>query len=87
LQRFGGDELDNVIGGWAAERTQPPVGRQRVVALDGKTVRGSAGDAADARHLLAAIDHRTAVVLGQVSVAGKTNEIPMFRCCATASTI
>ncbi|MGH3748732.1 MAG: ISAs1 family transposase [Micromonosporaceae bacterium] len=39
---------------------------------------GSAGDEAEARHLLAAIDHRAAVVLGQVDVAAKTNEIPMF---------
>jgi predicted transposase YbfD/YdcC len=77
LQRLDGDELDTAIGGWAAVGTQPPAGR-RVVALDGKTVRGSASDTAEARHLLAAIDHRTAVVLGQVDVARKTNEIPMF---------
>jgi predicted transposase YbfD/YdcC len=78
VQRLDGDELDTVIGGWAAARTEPPAGRRRVVALDGKTVRGSARDTADARHLLAAIDHRSAVVLGQVNVPGKTNEIPMF---------
>ncbi|MDQ3764107.1 MAG: ISAs1 family transposase [Actinomycetota bacterium] len=78
LQRLDGDGLETVIGGWAAECTQPPAGRRRVVALDGKTVRGLASDTADARHLLAAIDHRTAVVLGQVNVASKTNEIPMF---------
>ena len=78
LQRLDGDELDLAIGGWAAVHTKPPAGRRRVVALDGKTVRGSASDAADARHLLAAIDHRSAVVLGQVNVASKTNEIPMF---------
>jgi DDE family transposase len=78
LQRLDGDELDTAIGGWAAARTAPPAGRRRVVALDGKTVRGSASDTAQARHLLAAIDHRTAVVLGQVNVASKTNEIPMF---------
>jgi hypothetical protein len=78
LQRLDGDELDIAIGGWAAAHTTPPAGRRRIIALDGKTVRGSASDAADARHLLAAIDHRTAVVLGQVNVASKTNEIPMF---------
>jgi predicted transposase YbfD/YdcC len=49
-----------------------------VLAVDGKTVRGSAGDEQAARHLLAVIDHRAAVVLGQVDVASKTNEIPMF---------
>jgi hypothetical protein len=78
LQQLDGDELDTAIGGWAAVCTEPPAGRRRVVALDGKTVRGSASDTADARHLRAAIEHRTAVVLGQVNVASKTNEIPMF---------
>lgn len=78
LQRLDGDELDDAIGRWAAARTEPPAGRRRVIALDGKTVRGSASDTAEARHLLAAIDHRSAVVLGQVNVERKTNEIPMF---------
>ena len=30
------------------------------------------------RHLLAALDHARGVVLGQVDVEAKTNEIPMF---------
>jgi hypothetical protein len=34
--------------------------------------------AAPARHLLAALDHAHGVVLGQVDVGAKTNEIPMF---------
>jgi len=33
-----------------------------------ETVRGSASDTPETRHLLAAIDHRTGVVLGQVPV-------------------
>jgi predicted transposase YbfD/YdcC len=77
LQRLNGDELDTVIGAWAAARTEPPLGRRRAISVDGKTVRGSGG-AGDARHLLAAIDHRAGVVLSQVDVATKTNEIPMF---------
>jgi hypothetical protein len=39
--------------------------------MDGKTIR-------DRRHLLAAFDHSHSVVLGQVEVGAKTNEIPMF---------
>lgn len=78
LQRLDGDTLDTAIGTWAAAATQPPAGARRAVAIDGKTVRGSAGSAGQPRHLLAAIDHRAGVVLGQVDVAGKTNEIPMF---------
>lgn len=70
--------LDTAIGRWAAVRTEPPVGKRRAVAIDGKTVRGSAGHGIDARHLLAAIDHCAGVVLGQVEVASKTNEITQF---------
>jgi len=51
LQRLDGDELDSAIGGWALACTQPPVGTRRAVAIDGKTVRGSAnGDDVSARH-------------------------------------
>lgn len=78
LQRLNGDTLDAALGHWAAACTEAPAGRRRVVAIDGKTVRGSASASADARHLLAAIDHHAGVVIGQVEVAGKTNEIPMF---------
>jgi predicted transposase YbfD/YdcC len=78
LQRLDGDKLDTAIGNWAVVRTEPPTGKRRAVAIDGKTVRGSAGHATDARHLLAAIDHRAGVVLGQVDVASKTNEITQF---------
>ena len=74
LQRLDGDEVDTVIGRWAAGRTMPPPGTRRVVAIDGKTLRGSACVGQPARHLLAGIDHRTGVVLGQVDVDGKTNE-------------
>lgn len=78
LQRLDGDEVNTAIGGWAAARTQLPAGTRRVLAVDGKTVRGSGGGAQDARHLLAAVDHHAGVVLGQVDVEAKTNEIPMF---------
>ena len=46
--------------------------------MDGKTLRGSRRDGEDGRHLLAAFDHAHGVVLGQVEVGAKTNEIPMF---------
>lgn len=57
-------------------------GRRRALAIDGKTVRGSRASGPDgeqpARHLLAVIDQHTRVVLGQVSVDGKTSEISRF---------
>ena len=77
LQSLQGDKLDAVLGGWAACQTDR-CGVRRAVAVDGKTVRGSRGAQGPARHLMAAIDHHTGVVIGQVDVPGKTNEIPMF---------
>jgi hypothetical protein len=49
-----------------------------VIAVDGKTLRGSAHDGDGGRHLLAALDQAHGVLLGQVEVGAKTNEIPMF---------
>ena len=51
---------------------------RRAVAVDGKTLRESGVANGPGRHLLAALDHRYGVVLGQVDVEAKTNEIPMF---------
>jgi predicted transposase YbfD/YdcC len=78
LQRLDADRLDDALGAWAAARATPPAGRRRRVAVDGKTLRGSTGSAAAARHLLAALDHDHGVVLGQVDVEAKTNEIPQL---------
>jgi len=78
LQRVDPRELDLLLGRWAQQRTRPVDGL-RVVAVDGKTLRGSGrGDAGTQRHLLAAFDHTHGVVLGQVDVAAKTNEVPML---------
>ena len=77
LQNLAGDTLDAMLGEWAACHTDG-FGVRRAVAVDGKTVRGSRGAQGPARHLMAAIDHHAGVVIGQVDVPGKTNEIPMF---------
>lgn len=65
--------FDRVVGQWTAEHGDS-VGR--AVALDGKTLRGSADGAAKAVHLLAALLHHEAVVTAQMAVPDKTNEIP-----------
>jgi predicted transposase YbfD/YdcC len=78
LQRLDADAFDELAGGWAAQRTAPQPGARRVIAVDGKTLRGSGGDQQPACHLLAALDHAQGVVLGQVEVGAKTNEIPLF---------
>jgi predicted transposase YbfD/YdcC len=73
------DRLDEALGGWAAARTTPPAGKRRHIAVDGKTLRGSRHGDTAGRHLLAALDHHSGVVLGQVDVDAKTNEIPRLR--------
>jgi predicted transposase YbfD/YdcC len=78
LQRLDADAFDDLAGQWAAARTAPGPGSRRVIAVDGKTLRGSGHGERDSRHLLAAFDHVHGVVLGQVEVGAKTNEIPLF---------
>ncbi len=77
LQNLEGDTLDAMLGQWAAGQAGGG-GARRAIAVDGKTVRGSRGAPGPARHLMAAIDHHAGVVIGQVDVPGKTNEISMF---------
>jgi DDE_Tnp_1-associated/Transposase DDE domain len=48
------------------------------IAVDGKTVRGAVDAEGRQVHLLAAATHQDSLVLGQVEVGAKTNEIPMF---------
>ena len=57
LQNLDADALDKSAGTWAQQRTAPSPGTRRLVAVDGKTLRGSGTAAAPARHLLAALDH------------------------------
>ena len=47
---------------------------QRVVAIDGKTLRGSQGHQLPGVHLLAAYSRDVGAVLAQLAVPGKTNE-------------
>jgi hypothetical protein len=43
LQSLDADAFDDMVGAWAQQRTAPPPGRRGRVAVDGKTLRGSAG--------------------------------------------
>jgi len=58
-----------------------------VIAVDGKTARGARTGQGRAVHLLAALDTRTGVVLGQAVVDGKTNETTLSARCLTGSTL
>jgi predicted transposase YbfD/YdcC len=72
------DVLDGVLGAWFWTRTATVEGR-RVIAIDGKTVRGARTATSDAPHLVAAFDQTAGAVLGQLAVASKSNEIPALR--------
>ncbi len=76
--RVDADTLDAVIGAFCWSRTRV-VGGRRVIALDGKTVRGARTPTRAAPHLIAAFDHTAGAVLGQVATAAKSNEIPAAR--------
>ena len=80
--RLDTDALDRVLGAWLWTGTRVVAGR-RVIAIDGKTVRGARARTghrqACAPHLLAAFDHAAAVVLGQLAIKAKSNDVPRVR--------
>jgi predicted transposase YbfD/YdcC len=75
--------VDAVIGAWlarqsAARSSDTDPSALVAIAVDGKTVRGATDIEGNQVHLLAAATHTDALVVGQVEVGAKTNEIPMF---------
>ena len=70
--------LDRQLALYAWTRTRD-IGGRRVIAVDGKTIRGARAQGGSAPHLVAALDHAAGVVLGQIAVADKSNEIPAVR--------
>ena len=71
------DKLDELIGAWMWLRTSMISGR-RVIAFDGKTLRGARDAAGNLVHLLAGLCQHTGTVLAQLAVGAKTNEIPLL---------
>ena len=83
LVRIDAETLSAVLADWLCSRLPPapaPVGRRarRVVAIDGKVLRGAWLPGGGQVHLLSAYDTTTGVVLAQVQVTAKSNEIPAF---------
>lgn len=76
LQQLDANALDAQIGQWIVRHY--PLARQ-AIAVDGKSLRGAHDCGQAVPHLLSAILHQEAVVLGQVAVEEKTNEIPKLR--------
>lgn len=72
-------ELEQRLASWAEQVLQlfEPVSPSclEAVAVDGKSLRGSRKQGAQDTHLLSAVSHRLGIVLQQVAVDDKSNEI------------
>jgi predicted transposase YbfD/YdcC len=81
LSRLDPTDLDARLGAYftALATAQPGSGALVPVALDGKTLRGARRAGAAATHLVSVFAHRVRLVLGQLAVAEKSNEIPCVR--------
>jgi predicted transposase YbfD/YdcC len=76
LQTVDGALLDTAIGAWLAGCA----GSVTVIAVDGKTVRGTCDETGQGGvHLLSAMTHDSGIVVSQREVADKTNEITCFQ--------
>lgn len=78
LARIDGDALDRAVGRWLADR-RPKTTGLRGLAVDGKSLRGAAKANGRKIHLLAAMKHATGLILAQLDVGEKTNEITCFQ--------
>lgn len=82
LIRIDADVLSQVLARWLRTRVGPVVVAGRrwrlVIAVDGKVARGARLPDGRQVHLLSAYDTSTGIVLAQVQIAAKSNEIPAF---------
>ena len=68
--------MDHALREWVAQYSKPGT----PVALDGKDVRGASKQIkGERRMMVAAVEHTSGLVLGQVQVGSKTNEISAVR--------
>jgi hypothetical protein len=79
LIRLDAEVLSQVLARWLRDRAGPVViaGRRwrLVIAVDGKVARGARLPDGRQVHLLSAYDTSTGIVLAQVQIAAKSNEI------------
>jgi predicted transposase YbfD/YdcC len=68
------DELEQVSSTYLSRKK--PFGKQVLVAIDGKVVRGTLDDQQNGTYLLAAYLPSEGIVLMEVAIAGKGSEIP-----------
>lgn len=74
LKSIDPDELDQITCRWVADHST-----SNAIALDGKTLRGSKHKDSPPVHLLGSLSHGEGVVVSQVQVGDKTNEIRAFK--------
>ncbi|MCX4642000.1 MULTISPECIES: ISAs1 family transposase [unclassified Streptomyces] len=88
LERLDGDALDAAVSAWLARRHREttPVNekgdgrpQRRAIAVDGKSLRGSARLDRPRRHLLSAVTHERPLTLAQAEIGAKTNETTHFK--------
>ncbi|MEU7875824.1 ISAs1 family transposase [Dactylosporangium sp. NPDC049140] len=85
LERIDGDALDRAIGAYLADRHRTEVDNddrpwpRRVIAVDGKALKGSARTGRKHRHLLSALTQGIPVTIAQVEVGSKTGETKHFK--------
>lgn len=78
LSRLDHQALEVALGQWAQEvlaAVASDKASEKVIAMDGKTLRGSARQGAVGSHLLAALSPVLGLTLGQHAVADHSNEI------------
>lgn len=74
LQAVNAEEVDRVLGDWLAGQC-----KGKVIAFDGKTLRGTRDREGKALHLLSALVYEEGVVISQCEVEEKSNEITAAR--------
>ncbi|MFG2086801.1 MULTISPECIES: ISAs1 family transposase [unclassified Spirillospora] len=80
LAAVDGDALDRAVGTYLTghHSTGTDSGQRQRIAVDGKSLRGSARLPTGRRHLLSAVTHHRAVTVAQTEVGAKTNETAHF---------
>lgn len=75
LSKLDTHRFDRIVGDWLLEQELSVVAR---LAVDGKSLRGSARTDGKPLQLLSAVTHRLRLTLAQVPIEDKSNEIPAF---------
>lgn len=68
------EQLEKCFRNWVEAEYQ--ISENEIISLDGKTIRGSRDDNYNYIHMISAWANKTGIVLGQMRVDEKSNEIP-----------